>query len=171
MSDTEKLILTDAAKKLLDEYKTLQGEILLREARLMSFVPGQDFTELTASDLLRTQRLLSYRGRTRRASKSLLANLMLAFGMSCALASFYWEQLKAMTSQQPDRFATMAIGVCLIFCGIFYKFLLSRFAEAERSREIQQRVLEQERLSESLRSSIESTSAIKDLSELGRTKN
>ncbi|WP_444666778.1 hypothetical protein [Flavobacterium columnare] len=123
MDNNKKVIFTDSAKVRLEKLHTdidLQIENYLRDRKN---VPGDDFIEVTASDIDD----LSYRIRIIRPNKSSSRQLILllygAMGLLSTLIGLFYSEIKTILFEDKERLIFFVVGLTFSSVSFFLYYL------------------------------------------------
>lgn len=129
MTKKERVQLTDSAKKrlasLLDSYSAELLEVLERE----KFVPGEEITEVTASDIDDAEWRLRH-GRTRRInSRKLMVRMSVVVGALLVLLGVMYPTLRESLGN-PVQLVLIVVGLYFAAVGLLlYQTLAARYPQ------------------------------------------
>ncbi|HVW13510.1 MAG TPA: hypothetical protein VHB54_06815 [Mucilaginibacter sp.] len=142
----KKIIFTESAKERLEKLHqdiNVQIEDYLRDRKN---VPGDDFIEVTASDI----DYLSYRIKIIRPANTYMRSLVLygyaIFGVVLTIIGLYYDTLKKIFIEDQTRLYLIVIGFSTVIMTLllFYMFKLKE----KREKEIMESETEKQRLNE-----------------------
>lgn len=129
MLDERRIQLTEPAEKRLSSVVDGYREEILDIIRRENFVPGEDLTEVTASNVDDAVRRLRY-GRTRRTeTRKFQAQLFLWMGLALLSVGIGYPFFRDMLSN-PVQMVLTATGAYVLLAGVFYyRVLALRFPD------------------------------------------
>jgi len=125
MNTNRKIIYTDSAKERFEKFQfqvTKEVENYFQERK---FVPGDEFIEITASDIDEVaQRFRISRPIRTNPVKTLIPVVYTIMGVVLTLVGLFYDQFKVIISGDPKRLVFVISGVIMIFFSWTYVYIL-----------------------------------------------
>lgn len=127
-----KIKYTDTANKKLDELQLRYREELERILVSKKLIPGDDFVEVTASDIDEASRYFKFVRPVRNSSKYLVLIVYFVFGLIATFVGLFYEDFRYIMENRPTQAMIILVGLTMMivsFIGYFY------FRQRDRQRE------------------------------------
>ena len=124
IESSKKIILTDSAKMRLEKLHSEVDNQITDYLRDRKNVPGDDFIEVTASDIddLST-RLKIIRPASRVNTKELVVFVYGVCGAVLTVVGLFFNQLKAILFEDKERALLIAMGLILLFSTTLFSYI------------------------------------------------
>lgn len=142
MNTNRKIIYTDSAKERFEKFHfevTQEVENYFQERK---FVPGDEFIEITASDIDEVaQRFRVARPVRTNPAKTLIPVVYTLSGVILTMAGLFYDQFKLIISGDPKRLIFIISGIFMILISWAYVYLIKN---RERREQIERHYREME---------------------------
>lgn len=143
MNGNKKIIYTESAKQRFDKFHLEINEEVERYFQEHKFVPGDDFIEITASDIDDlAQRFRISRPIRTNPIKTLIPIVYTAMGLILTGLGLFYEQFKTILEGDPKRLVFIGSGLFMILLSWAYVYLIK---SRERREQIERHFKEIER--------------------------
>lgn len=125
MNGNKKIIYTDTAKQRFEKFHLEINDEVERYFQERKFVPGDDFIEITASDIDEVaQRFRITRPIKTNIANKLIAILYTAFGIVLILIGLFYDDFKTIIEGDPKRLAFIAGGLFMTLISWIYLHII-----------------------------------------------
>lgn len=124
MNTGKKIIYTETAKERLEKFHMEVNQEMERYLQDRKYVPGDDFIEVTASDIDE----IAYRFRIERPSrtsiKTLIPIVYSIVGVVMTVIGVFYNQLTTLLQGDPKRLIFITSGLVMLLASWFYLYLI-----------------------------------------------
>lgn len=139
MNGDKKIIYTHSATERLQMFHHEVDAELQRYFQERKFVPGDEFIEVTASDIDEVAQKFRISRPIRTSSvRNLIPIVYSVIGVIMAVIGIFYEQFKVILEGDPKRLIFIGGGLFMLLISSYYLYMLKRKAQLERDiREIE----------------------------------
>lgn len=124
MNDNKKIIYTETAKQRLENFHIEVDKELEYYFSDKKFVPGDDFIEITASDIDEVSSKFKIVSHSKTSIKRLIPALYSTMGILMTVVGVFFEQFKTIIEGNPIRLVFIIGGVLMVFISWFYLYIV-----------------------------------------------
>lgn len=133
MNNYKKIIYTESANQRLEKFHIEVGQEIEKYFQERKFVPGDDFIEITASDIDEiANRFRITRPIKTYSIKSLIPIVYTTMGLIMTFIGIFYDQFKKILEGDPKRLAFIAGGIFMVFISWTYMYLLKMREKREQ---------------------------------------
>lgn len=124
MNEIKKIIYTESAKDRLSKFYLDVENQLEDYLRDRKFVPGDDFIEVTASDIDEAAYKFRFVRPLKTNTRKLIPVVYSIMGLIMTITGLYYEQIRILLEGNPVRLIFIISGITMLFIGWFYLYYL-----------------------------------------------
>jgi hypothetical protein len=143
MNGNKKIIYTESAKQRFEKFHLEINEEVERYFQERKFVPGDDFIEITASDIDDVaQRFRISRPIRSNPIKTLIPIVYTVVGLVLTVLGLFYEQFKTILEGDPKRLVFIGSGLFMMVLSWMYVYIIK---SRERREQLERHFKEMER--------------------------
>lgn len=152
--NNKKVIYTESAKEKLKNLHVSLDERFEDYFQNEKYVPGDDFIEITASDvlILESRIRIAKERKTTNYSARLLLQLYFILGVLALIVGLYYEKFQAIISGDKDRIILIASGAMLIIVSSLLNYYVRLKEKREDEMVVRKRDIDIKKVEKFLRS-------------------
>jgi len=133
MNGDKKIIYTETAKQRFEKFHIEINEEVGRYFQERKFVPGDDFIEITASDIDEVaQRFRISRPVKTNSVRTLIPVVYTTMGLILTIIGLFYDQFKTILEGDPKRLIFIGGGLFMIFISWTYLYLMKTREKKEQ---------------------------------------
>ena len=133
MNGDKKIIYTETAKQRFEKFHIEINEEVERYFQERKFVPGDDFIEITASDIDEVaQRFRISRPVKTNSVRTLIPVVYTTMGVILTIIGLFYDQFKTILEGDPKRLIFIGGGLFMIFISWTYLYLIKTREKKEQ---------------------------------------
>lgn len=133
MKTEKKIFYTDSAKERLEKFHIEINQRIDKYLQEKKYIPGDDFVEITASDIDEISNSIRFYRPTKLPIRKLIPATYAIFGILLIIFGLFYEQIRTLIENQPTRLIFILSGLTMFFFGYFYLFLINSKEKREDS--------------------------------------
>ena len=150
VESNQKVVLTPAAEESLNKLSSRYRELLIARAKRARYIPGEDFIEITASDIIRAHNR-PHSGRS--IYNELLPIITIFASAAMFLYGVFYESIRMLIFQDPARLLYTLLGIIGFVLGLFQMLLSRQHMEYRIRKEVEREAEERNSLSSQIATS------------------
>lgn len=132
MDSKIKIQLTSSGEQRLESLNAEIKELVLNNIKNAKYAPGDDFIEVTASDIEKVANRLKIIQPQKSQIRQLLILSYSILGVLLTIIGFFYEQFKDILSDDPTRLMLVVMGLFLTFFSGFFSIYLKQKQKQEK---------------------------------------
>ena len=117
---------TEPAQEAIERAQKKYKEELESIIRDQKYVPGDDFVEITASDVERATNQVRFVSKGKSESHELILEVYMVLGVFTVALGLFYEQIRFMVQNSPARFMLVVAGATMIAVSALSRWYFKR---------------------------------------------
>lgn len=133
MKTEKKIFYTDSAKERLEKFHTEISQRIDKYLYERKYIPGEDFIEVTASDIEEISNNIRFIKPTKTSLRKLIPATYAIMGILLVVFGLLYDDIRKLIENQPTRLVFIISGLVMFFLGYFSLFLLNSKEKLEKT--------------------------------------
>ncbi len=117
---------TESAQATIERAQRKYKEKLESIIRDQKYVPGEDYVEITASDVERATNQVRFVSKRSVGYRELLLKLYMVLGIFAVVLGLFYEQIEFMRENHPEQFMLIIVGTSMIAVSMLLHWYFKR---------------------------------------------